>query len=306
MKGDRYLLTGGSGFLGKTIRDILSRNYRLSTVGRSKENDYVIDLSKSTPEFKDSFDVIIHNAGKAHVAPKTLQQVKAFQAVNVHGTANLLLGLKTSNTLPRAIVFISSIAVYGISAGQGIDEEQPLYASDPYGLSKIQAEQLLENWSRENNVSLTVLRLPLLAGKNPPGNLAAMIRGIEKGLYVSIAGGRAKKSIVMAEDVASIIPTAADHPGVYHLTDGYHPSFRELEAVIASQAAKDVPRTIPMWGARAMGLAGDMIDKILPGRSPVTSEKIQKIVSTLTFDDRKARRELGWDPRPVLSAFRIH
>jgi nucleoside-diphosphate-sugar epimerase len=305
MTGNSYLLTGASGFFGRIIREALPPPYRVSTLGRSAENDLVFDLSKEIPEFPASFDVVIHNAGKAHVVPKTSEERKAFDAVNVIGTENLLKGLKKSSRLPKAIIFISSVAVYGISEGENIKEGQPLKASDPYGNSKIKAEQLLEKWAGENHVSLTVFRLPLLAGENPPGNLAAMIHGIQKGMYVSIAGGKAKKSMVMAADVASIIPLAAERPGTYNLTDGYHPSFGELESLIAAQAGVKPPRTIPPWVARVMGIAGDVIDIVLPGKSPVTTDKIRKITSTLTFDDLKARRELGWNPRPVISAFRI-
>lgn len=53
---------------------------------------------------------------------------------------------------------------------------------------------------------LGILRPSLLAGKNAPGNLGDMVNGINKGLYMNIAGGKVVKSILMAEDIAILLP----------------------------------------------------------------------------------------------------
>lgn len=300
-----YLLTGGSGFLGAMIRDkLLDQGCIVTTLGRSKTNDIRCDLAKGTPTITKPFDIVIHNAGKAHLVPKTYGQKKEFADVNVAGTENLLLALQVLEKIPEAVVFISTIAVYGVTRGENITEDHPLEANDPYGRTKIQAEGLIREWCSQYDVSLTILRLPLIIGSNPPGNLGAMIRAMRKGLYVSIAGGKAKKSMVLAEDVASFIPAAANNPGTYNLTDGYHPCFRELELLIAKQADVKAPSDIPYWTARLLGLVGDVLDGIFPGKSPVTSNKIEKLVSTLTFDDERARR-IGWQPREILKHFQI-
>lgn len=46
---------------------------------------------------------------------------------------------------------------------------------------------------KQHNVVCTILRLPLLVGTNPPGNLGAMIKGIARGYYFNIGGGKSKK-----------------------------------------------------------------------------------------------------------------
>lgn len=53
---------------------------------------------------------------------------------------------------------------------------------------------------------LWILRPSFLAGKGAPGNLGAMVNGIRKGFYMNIAGGKVVKSILMAEDIANILP----------------------------------------------------------------------------------------------------
>lgn len=291
------LLTGSSGFLGQIIQNRLEK--RVKTLNR-KNSDYPISLNSDIPVFGEQFEIIIHSAGKAHSIAKTQIQKNEFFDVNVTGTINLLTGLKNSG-IPKAFVFISTIAVYGKGSGSLINEEFPLSAKDPYGLSKIQAEKLVVDWCHENNVICTILRLPLIAGPNPPGNLGSMIKGIKKGYYFNIAGGKAKKSMVLAEDVAKIIPIAANLGGIYNLTDGYHPSFSELSESIARQLTKNKPANIPLWFAKIAAKVGD----IFGPKAPINSDKLKKITSDLTFDDSKARDLLGWNPTPVLTGFKI-
>src|SRR5690606_28523800 len=226
--------------------------------------------------------------------------------VNVKGTSFLLQGLQKAGLLPDAIVFISSVSVYGLTRGKNITEDHPLSSRDPYGISKVKAENILLSWCEKNKVSLTILRLPLIAGSDPPGNLGAMVRGIKKGYYVNIGGGTARKSMVMASDVADIIPKAADRPGIYHLTDGHHPSLKELGDCIAGQLGVRPPRNISLPVARALGRAGDAINVLFPGKAPISSKTIAKLTASLTFDDTMARNALGWNPHRVIDAFTLH
>lgn len=293
----KFLLTGASGFLGQRIEYILGTD-NFTSLGRSK-SDIICDLSSQIPKLP-SLDLVIHAAGKAHSVPKTDEEKQEFFNVNVKGTENLLKGLEEAPSLPKAFIFISSVSVYGMESGTDIDEVQPLNASDPYGLSKIQAEKIVQNWCAKNNVICGILRLPLLVGANPPGNLEAMIKGIRKGYYFNIAGGAARKSMVMVEDVATILPKLAEIGGVYNLTDGYHPNFKELSKHIARQLGKKCVSNMPKTIAMGLAKIGDLLPKF-----PLNSKKLHKITADLTFNDDKARSVLGWSPCSVLDAFKI-
>lgn len=284
------LLTGATGFLGKFIVDETPKTNNLFTLSRTNGN-YKISLENEIPNFNQNFGLIIHVAGKAHSIPKTDEERNQFYKVNVVGTQNLLKGLKRSG-LPKEFVFISSVSVYGQEIGSNITEEYALGASDPYGLSKVEAEKIVIKWCEDNNVICTILRLPLLVGKNPPGNLGAMIKAINKGYYFNIAGGKAKKSMVLAKDVASFISVVAPIGGVFNLTDGNHPSFAELDFAISKKNSFSLPLIL----AKVMGKFGDL----LGDKAPINSSKVKKITSDLTFDDSKAREFLGWNPEPVL------
>lgn len=294
----KTLVTGASGFLGKYIVDELSEKAIISSLSRTS-GDYILSLEIQIPDFNESFDLVIHNAGKAHKVPKTFKEDQAFFQVNVQGTQNLLHGIERSGILPKSFIFISSVAVYGVDKGENINENSPLLANDSYGLSKIQAERLVLEWCKKNNVICTILRLPLLVGENPPGNLFAMINAIKKGYYFNIAGGLARKSMVLAEDVVSILLKASEIGGIYNLTDGFHPSFYDLSNAIGKNFGKSRIFNLSFFLAKSIALVGD----VLGAKFPLNSNKLKKINSDLTFDDAKARKVLCWKPNKVLNYY---
>lgn len=289
----KILITGSSGFLGRILYNSFS-DFDVFVLNRSSGN-YRCSLQNEIPKFNKSFDLVIHSAGKAHSVPKSALEKLEFYHVNVVGTLNLLKGLQ-KNSLPKQFVFISSVSVYGAEKGSFLNEQTPLLAKDSYGLSKIEAEKVVQEWCDSNDVVCTILRLPLLVGKNAPGNLGAMVKAIDKGYYFNIGGGSAKKSMVLAQDVAKFISIVAPIGGVYNLTDGVHPDFRELSTAITISKKKSLPFNLPLRIAKILGYFGDM----LGNKAPINSVKLNKIISTLTFDDSKARSIHNWKPESVL------
>jgi nucleoside-diphosphate-sugar epimerase len=291
----KILVTGGNGYLGTLICNKLSSTNEIYTLSRSNSN-YNYNLDFEIPEFNQNFDIVIHAAGKAHSIPLNDNESKKFFLTNVIGTNNLLDALFKSH-LPKQFVFISSVSVYGLVSGLNIDETAPLLAEDPYGKSKIEAEKLVEKWCLMHNVKYTILRLPLIVGANAPGNLGSMIRSIKRGYYFNIAGGFAKKSMVLGKDVATTIMEASYIGGIYNLTDGFHPSFRELSLCISKKMKMTYIPNMPLFIAKLLAKFGDIF-----GHSfPINSNKLTKITSTLTFNDNKARNAFGWNPTPVLN-----
>jgi nucleoside-diphosphate-sugar epimerase len=292
------LLTGSNGFLGNIIKANLLKCH-LTTLSRSMA-DVNIDLSVGVPIFDKSFDLVIHSAGLAHVVHESSLEINPFYEINVQGTLHLLEALERSG-IPRHFVFISSVSVYGLESGRAITEEAPLLAIDPYGKSKIQAELIVSDWCKKNNVICTILRLPLLVGLNPPGNLGSMIRAIRSNYYFNVAGGLSQKSMVLADDVAASLLKVSEIGGIYNLTDGFHPSFSEISNHIAIQLSKSRPVNMPMWLATIAATFGD----IFGNKAPLNTRKLNKITSDLTFDDTKAREVFGWNPTPVLEGFKV-
>lgn len=296
----KLLFTGGTGFLGRNIKPILDRDYEVTTIGIMDADMIKADFVSDIPLLPNRYDIVLHAAGKAHTYPKTEAEIKSFYDVNYQGTINLCSALKKVG-VPKSFIFISTLSVYGDEPGcMGTEEGRSLIGSNPYADSKIQAEEYLINWCKKNNVILTILRPALLAGKGAPGNLGAMINGIRTGAYLSIAGGKAKKSVLMVDDIAHLVPLVAEKGGVYNVCDDHNPSFGELEATIAKQLGKRKPINIPYWMAKCLAWVGDVVSFF-----PINSARLEKIVTSDTWSNEKAKRELGWQPMDVLENYKI-
>lgn len=297
---DKLLFTGGTGFLGYNVMPLLKDQYKVTTCGITSEDMVKVDLTKDVLVLSEHYDIVLHACGKAHVVPKTEAEKQAFFDVNYKGTVNLCKALEEVG-VPKALVFISTVAVYGCEFGELITEDHPLNGDTPYAKSKIMAEEYLTAWCKQNHVTLGILRPSLLAGKNAPGNLGAMVNGVRQGFYMNIAGGKVVKSILMAEDIARILPALVEKGGIYNVCDTRQPSFGELSASVAKQLGKRKPLSIPYWVAWCMAKVGDL----LGNKAPINSYKLEKMTKSLTFSNEKARRELNWEPLDVLENYKI-
>ena len=288
----KIVVTGASGFLGRYILNELEGE--VHTLGRSRSNSIQCNLDSEVPILPE-VDMVIHNAGWAHRVPKTPEQERRFYEVNLFGTQNLLKGFDSNGTFPKAFVYISTVAVYGLSSGNLISEKNEVKPETPYARSKFEAELLLQKWAKKHQVNLTILRLPLIAGAiQTPGNLGAMIKAIQKGYYFRIGTGQARKSIVLAQDVARLLPRLNNSSGIFNLTDGVNPSIAQLEDYLGEFFGRKI-RTIFPWFLKLAARVGDVIPVF-----PINSYRLEKLGESLTFDDSKARAELAWNPRPVI------
>ena len=139
----RLLFTGASGFLGNNTFPLLRRMYDIMTIGLLQKDDYTVNIAKEIPELYERYDIILHAAGKAHSIPRSEVEKQAFFDVNLQGTKNLCTALEKAG-VPKAFIFISTVAVYGCDYGENIAEGHPLNGDTPYAMSKRFAEEYLQ------------------------------------------------------------------------------------------------------------------------------------------------------------------
>jgi GlcNAc-P-P-Und epimerase len=300
----KVLITGASGFLGRYIfNELTAKGYEVHTIGRSafdSKNHFLCDLGNEEPNLAgQSYDWIIHSAGKAHVVPRTIGEKEDFFRVNERGIENLFRALDANSIKPTSVSIISTVAVYGVSSGSNITEQHPLGAMDPYGKSKKNAEQIAMNYAEKIGARLSILRLPLIAGKNPPGNLGAMIKGMKNGRYFGIGQSKAKRSIVLAADVAMYLPQLSHVGGVFNLSDGVDVTFKELETLLSKLLKSTPPRSLPFFVAWLAALFGEFL-LFFGIHFPINFNTLSKITTDLTFSSEKAKKA-GWNPRSVLT-----
>jgi len=297
---EKLLFTGATGFLGNNVMPILSKRYEITTLGITEQDNIKANIAKDVLVLPEKYDVILHAAGKAHIYPKTDDEIKAFYDVNYEGTVNLCKALEKVG-LPKSFIFISTLDVYGLAVGEGIDETFPKNPTTHYAISKLQAEEYLIKWAEEKGVILGILRPSLMVGPNPPGNLRAMINGIKKGYYVNIADGYTRKSLMMIHDIANLVPKIENVGGIYNVCDNSHPSYKELSDSISKQLGKKYkPLSIPYWMAWCMAKVGD-----LTGVLPIDSHRLEQLTKSNTYSNEKAKKALNWEPMDVLENFKI-
>ena len=297
----KVIITGGSGFLGRQISACMTKEHILLGFN-GKGGTIQCDLRHEVPRIPLEAQYVIHLAGKAHSVPSIKSDIEEFYEVNVQGTLNLLKGLENSRGTIQQVVYTSTVAVYGLTRGENICEKEPTLGTTPYAKSKLEAESILQEWTEKHGIRLLTLRLPLIAGPNPPGNLGAMINALKRNRYLSIGDGTARRSMVLGTDVGRLFSRLnGSECGIYNLTDGHHPSIRELEKAVCKQLGRSMPSRIPQCIARALGSCGDFFGRY----SPVNSAMIDKLVNTLTFNDSEAKRQLDWKPSSVIDNFTL-
>lgn len=177
------LVTGGAGYIGSHMaRLLLDGGYapvifdNLSTGHREfipagvplVKGDLrrLDDIRKVFRKF--SIDAVIHYAAVI-VVPESVSDPLKYYDNNVTGTLNLLRAMEEAGV--RRIVFSSSACVYGEPLKNPILEDEPLKVANPYGATKVIAEQILGDMARAGKVDFIALRYFNVAGAHPSGDI---------------------------------------------------------------------------------------------------------------------------------------
>ncbi|MFK8078013.1 MAG: NAD-dependent epimerase/dehydratase family protein [Granulosicoccus sp.] len=295
----KTLITGWNGFFGSILcKAQESFNISLVRCGRVKGSDVTCDLSKAVPQIPDTVDRVIHSAGVTPNASRPHNTKDIFQTGNVTSTKNLLASLNPQNI--KSFVLISSASVYGMVSGENILETATLSPTSEYGKSKLEVEKLVIKWCQQNNVPYTIVRLPLVVGPGAPGTLGQLVKAIESKRFVIPGSGDARKSMVLATDVADWITNHPVSYGIFNLTDQTDPSYAELcDAITEHLNFKPVPR-IPLTIMMVGSWVGDIAQTLLKRPIPYNSNVHVQLTETLTFSSKAAANH-GWSPNSVIS-----
>jgi len=145
---------------------------------------------------------------------------------------------------PTILVYLSTTGVYGDTGGGTVDEESPAAPGSERGQRRLDAENVLRDWSRESGARLRILRVPGIYG---PGRLplerlrqgAPVLRDEEAG-----AGNR-----IHVDDLAAVSLAAADYTGpeqLFNVGDGCHASMSEYFRLVAQAAELPAPPQLPL------------------------------------------------------------
>lgn len=219
----KVLLTGGAGYIGShtalTLLDsghdvvVIDNLANSSPEGLRRVEDLTgrsllfieADILDRDQMFRvlteESIDSVIHFAGLKAVGESVAQPLE-YYANNVGGTISLLQAMGKADV--RSIVFSSSATVYGAAEQVPMIEKMPLDATNPYGRTKEQIEDILTDLAAsDERWHVALLRYFNPVGAHPSGRIGEDPQGIPNNLMpfiAQVAVGRRDKLIVHGND----------------------------------------------------------------------------------------------------------
>ncbi len=211
----------------------------------------------------------------------------AYRQVNVEGTECLARQAAAKGV--QRLVFLSSVKVLGEETDVPYSEQNLPGPQDPYGVSKLEAENILQQIAEETGLEVVIIRPPLVYGPGVKANFRKLLGMIQRGLPLPFAGINNRRSLIYLGNLIDVIITCATHPkaagNTFMVSDGEDISTPELIRRIAHALGVSA-RLFPV-PLSLMRLAGKLV-----GRSAA----VNRLTGSLTVDSSKIRRELGWEP----------
>ncbi len=307
----RVLITGANGFIGGhliarlrrdgvSIRALVHEHDEDVRAGAGVElvRGDVRDLGVMRAAAAGA-DAVAHLAGRVHALSEVQGDAALYDAINVEGTRNVL-----EAALERGVgrvLFFSSVKAMGEGGAACLDEEAAPKPTTAYGRSKLAAEELVLDYGKRSALRGTCLRLPVVYGPHNKGNLARMIRAIDRGVFPPLPDTGNRRSMVHVSNVVEAAVLALTRPGSsgqrYIVTDARPYSTRELYEAICRALGRAVPRwSVPLRLLAALGRAGDGIGRLRGKRFVFDSDALEKLIGSAWYSSAKIARELGYWP----------
>lgn len=197
------LVTGAAGFIGRRVVGAArQKGFSVTDTSRSPiEGTKALDVTDPSTfralRARAPYDAVVHCAGIAHRSGGV--SVDDYRRVNVEGTRNVV-GL-AAECGAKTIVVLSSVLVYG-RHGVGIKENNDCQPRDGYAASKLQSENVAIETGLKSGMSVIVLRPAPVIGEGCKGNFARLIRAVDRGGFITIGDGSARKSMIYVGDLA--------------------------------------------------------------------------------------------------------
>lgn len=300
----KLLVTGGAGYIGSVVTDLLLDAGHTVTVLddlSTGHRDAVppgaslaeADLTEAADVLNPSYDAILHFAAKSLVSEST-RDPQPYWRTNVSGTLALLDAARQHGT--GRVVLSSTAAVYGEPDTVPIPETAPELATNPYGDSKLAADRMLESWSSAYGIGAVSLRYFNVAGAHGQyGERHAPETHLVPNL-LRVANGEEEHAHIHGTDYPTRDGSAVrDYLHVYDLADAH------LRALHRAQ-----PGTFRVYNLGTG--SGCTVQEVLDTVRQVTGHALPAVSGTrrpgdpaaLVAANERAQQELGWEPRSTI------
>lgn len=300
----RILLTGGSGFVGAAVANVIAALCPdlILPLRAPNETDIADFPGSERPKIADingqakwdgllnGVDTVLHcAAATVGNAGSHLNRASALRAVNTDGTLNLASQAAAAGV--KRFVFLSSIKVNGeeTKIGRPFNADDIAKPLDDYGISKAEAEKGLLKISSDTGMEVVIIRPPLVYGPNVKGNFAKLGALVAKGVPLPLAMVKNQRSFVAIDNLVDLIITCINHPKaanqIFLASDGQDLSTPELLNGMAKAMGRDI-KLFPL-PLSLLSLGAAMIGK---------KDEANRLLGSLHLDISKTRDVLGWSP----------
>ena len=260
----KILVTGGAGFIGSHLVDVLTGRGHAVVVIDDFNDFYDPDIKRSnlrktpakifTADVCDSDqinsivqterpDVIVHLAARAGVRPSVLCP-ELYLKTNIFGTFNLLEAAKRFGV--KKFVFASSSSVYGATPQLPFREDQVLVQTlSPYASTKLAGEQLCSNYSHLYGLKVVCLRFFTVYGprQRPDLSIHKFTRLIAYGKPIEVYGdGTVRRDFTFIDDTIQGLVNAIDFEGapfeIFNLGESQTVELNEVIGLIENALGK--------------------------------------------------------------------
>lgn len=292
-------ITGATGFVGSALSSkLIALGVKVIPIvrrtsglpGEIVTGDLGERSAASCQRALSGCDAVVHLAARVHVMhDDDADPLSKFRKANVDGT--LCLAREAAAAGVRRFVFISSIKVNGETTllGRPFTADQTPAPSDPYGISKWEAEQRLRPLATETGMEVVIIRPVLVYGPGVKANFLHLMQWLHKGIPLPFGAIHNKRSLVALDNLVDLIVTCIDHPKAANQTflvsDGEDVSTTELLRKMYRVLGRSA-RLLPI-PARLLVMAATMVGK---------RAMAQRLCGSLQVDIGKTRELIGWKP----------
>lgn len=295
----RFLITGGLGFVGRALMEMLSAAGYCGIATSRNPSDIHLPKGwemRTRNEILSSkenlgIDTIIHLEVKQHVFNPGKKDLEEFKEINVGGTKDWLAWATQQNI--ERFIFFSTIKATLPKGPPPWNEDSEFYpANTPYGVSKFMAEQSVRNWVDESpNRRGLILRPAVIYGPGHQGNLAAMSEAIRKGHFFLAGKNNNIKSLVSITRLCAATIKLAEGmrsgTELFYVTDEESLTVREIAHKIAKEHGKKTVPTMPYFFVYLLAVFGSCLQKITGKAFPINVQRLEALTETTHFCSKR-------------------
>ncbi|MBK9926780.1 MAG: NAD-dependent epimerase/dehydratase family protein [Anaerolineales bacterium] len=304
----KYFITGTTGFVGgvlaKKLREQghtvhasvrnIEKADKLKAIGVKLFKGDVTD-KESMREAMTGVDGVYHVAGWYKVGTR---DKSGGEAVNIQGTRNVL-ELMQELKIPKG-VYTSTLAINSDTHGQLVDETYHFNGQhlSEYDRSKAVAHKIAEEFIAEG-LPLVVVMPGAIYGPGDTSTIRVNIISLLKG-QLPMVPTQTELCWAHVDDTVEghILAMEKGKIGESYMICGKPYKVADMFILASKVAGKRAPMVAPHQLVKALSVIASPFDSFLP--ETYTSEGL-RIIAGVTYigDNSKAKRELGYDPRPV-------